>query len=247
MLEKEQYNRIKKGRLYIPLDINTNSIIYKNRLELIKFPAKDVILSSNLEEILQYIDEKNIDCCVKSNTLIYRKGDFVGYKIKFYRDYKSLRKLLNKNFILKKQYCKNIEGTFNILTENNLEIFDYSLSNILLNKEGKVLVCDLDGLKIINDSNLDRKNRKNLFILTLAYLYKFHVNDVKILLRHGSQFLVQNNECLIQLFNRIDNDEKVSVENLLEIINEYDVKKMRKRLKCDLDFLQDSGYYKRYF
>lgn len=247
MLERKQYNKIKKGHIYLPLDINTNSVIYKNRLELIKFPFKEIIISNDLEQILQYIDEKDIDCCVKPNTLIYKENEFMGYKIKFYRDYKSLRKLLNKDFTLKKQYCKNIEGTFNILTENNLEIFDYNLSNILLNQEGNVLICDLDGLKITDGSDLDRKNRKNLFVLALAYLYKFQINEVEALLKHRSTFLIQNNDELIQLFNRINNNEKVNIENLLEIINEDDVKQKRKHLKYDLDFLKDSGYFRKYF
>ena len=51
MLEVRQYKTIKKDHIYIPFDINTNSIIYKNKMELIKFPFKEVIMNNDIEQI----------------------------------------------------------------------------------------------------------------------------------------------------------------------------------------------------
>ncbi len=247
MLKIEQYSEIKKGIRYIPFDVNTNSKIYANGSELTKFPTKQILLRGTLEPLLKYIDEKDIDCCIKVKSLIYKKNKFIGYKIKFYQDYKSLRKLLNRNFSLKKQDCINIEGVFNILTENNLQVFDHALSNILLNKEGKVLICDLDGLKINDSREVSKLNRKCLFVLALSYLYKIPANEIMVLVRNQSEFLIDNNKELIELFDKINNGEEVKINNLLDLISDDDVKIKRMSLKHDVECLKDSGYFRVFF
>ena len=183
MIEVKQYSDIKKRRRYIPLDLNTNSKIYINDLELTKTPKPHVLFGNREEKLLKYIDEKNIECCVKIKALIYRDNKLVAYTIKFYKDYKSLRKMLSKNIELKKQDCLKIEQAFNELSRNNLQMIDYNLSNFLLDKHNDVKICDLEGLDINEDKKLQAINNKNLFVLVLSYLYKLSTFDVEALIK----------------------------------------------------------------
>lgn len=247
MLEVVNYNNIKKGVRYIPLDINTNSKLYKSGLELIKFPFQITSSRKELEKTLCYIDERNLDCCVKVKSLIYDKNELIAYKITFYQDYKSLRRMYNRKFSLKKQDCLNIEQTFNKLTENNIQVCDHTLSNILLNKDNNILICDLDALEINNSNEVYKLNRKCLFVLALAYLYKLPANYVLALIKNMDVFLIENNMNLLKLFIRIENGEQVYMKELLDLINENDIKVKRKSLKKSVRQLESSGYYDKYF
>ena len=166
MLEVKQYYEIKKGIRYIPLDINTNSRIYKNGLELIKIPRPHIPVGKTLENLIRYIDFCQMNNCIEVKSLIYKQEKCVAYSIKFYKGYKSLRKLLSRKFELKKQDCLKIEKAFNELSKNNLEIIDYNLSNILC-KDDSVLICDLDGLNLNKNPEVNSINN-----MTLLSAYK---------------------------------------------------------------------------
>lgn len=247
MLEIKQYSEIKKGIRYVSFDVNTNSKIYISNSELTKFPSRRILLRGTLEEILYYIDEKEIDCCVKVKSLIYKKGKLVAYKINFYKDYKSLKKLFSRDFVLKKYDCLNIVKVFNKLSENNIQVCDYNISNVLLNQKGNVLICDLDGLKINNDDNVSTLNNRCLFVIVLAYLYKLPTNEVLALLKNVDEFLIENNRYLLNLFTRINLGEQINITEVVDLISERDVKVRRKYLKRSVSNLKNNPYFKGYF
>lgn len=245
MLEVKQYHDIKKGVRYIPFDTNTNSKIYKNGLELIKIPKPHIPVGKTLENLIRYIDSCKMNRCIKVKSLIYKQEKCVAYSIKFYKGYKSLRKLLSRNFELKKQDCLKIEEAFNELSKNNLEIIDYNLSNILC-KNDNVLICDLDGLILNQNPEVNSINNRNLFVLILAYLYRIPTNQICALIRHIDNFLIEDNQKLFDLFSRIKEGKIVNAQELLNLITDVDVKVMRRKLKLSISNLQDSGYYKNY-
>lgn len=247
MTEVKQYADIKKGRRYIPFDLNTNSRIYVNGLELTKIHKKHVLFGSRQEKLLKYIDEKNIKSCVEIKKLIYRDNKLVAYTIKFYKDHKSLRKLLKKNIELKKQDCLKIEQDFNELSKNKLQMIDYNLSNFLLGRNNEVIICDLESLEVNESERLKTINNRNLFILVLAYIYKISTLEVEALIKNLDDFLINDNNILYGLFGKLNKGECVEVKELLNLINEEDVKIRRKNLLLSSSQLKNNPYFKNIF
>lgn len=247
MIEVKQYTDIKKGRRYLPFDLNTNSKIYVNGLELTKIPKKHILFGSRQEKLLKYIDARNIKSCVEIKKLIYKENRLVAYTIKFYKDHKSLRKLLRKKIELKKQDCLKIEQAFNELSKNNLQIIDYNLSNILLDKNQNVIICDLESLDINESEKVKIINNKNLFVLVLSYIYKIPTSSVEALLKNLDGFLINDNNILFEVFERVKNGEQIEVKELLNLISEKDVKVKRRILKRSVSELKRNPYFNKYF
>ena len=86
MLERIEYKNIKKYKLYIPFEVNTNSNLYFDKDLIHKIPYRKEI---DLDEIVEYIDKLKLKELIEIKKLIYYNEYIVGYSMKNYKEYKS--------------------------------------------------------------------------------------------------------------------------------------------------------------
>ena len=174
MLEKLQYKNIKKYKTYIPFDINTNSKLFFDKDLIHKIPF---VKERGLDNLLKYLGELNLKELVEIRKLIYYEDLIVGYSMKNYKGYKSLRKFRYRKLDLKKEDCLKIIKSVEVLSENKISFFDSHLGNILLNPKTKdIKICDVGSgagfpgivLKIffpnINITLIDSLNKRIIYL-----------------------------------------------------------------------------------
>ena len=177
MLEVMQYRKVKKYKRYFTTDLNTRSILYFDKDLLHKIPFK---IFDNSEAVLKYIYKLKCEELIEIKRLIYKNNLLVGYSIKNYKKYKSLKKLRHRKFEIKKNDCFKIVHAFNTLSHNNLSYSDFHSGNILLNpKNNDIKICDLDSFSIKNNKELNRDELRKILILLLAYLYNIKNFDIR--------------------------------------------------------------------
>lgn len=212
MLDKIQYEDIKKYKIYIHFDTNTNSKLFFDKDLIHKIPF---IKEIGLENLLKYLDELSLKEIVKIRNLIYYNNFLIGYSMKNYKDYKSLRKFKRRNFSLKKEDCFKVIKSIQVLSENKISFFDCHLGNVLLNPNtNDIKICDIDGLVLKENIDLDYKELKNILILILSYLYNIKDCDIR-------NYLNSSNLICSNLF--IDRcklgEEFLTVKKIKEIVN----------------------------
>ena len=144
-------NRIlpKEYKKYHPFDLNTNSILYTYQNEIYKIPY---YIKEDLEDILNYLKECNLNELVQINKMLYQNEKLVGYSMNNYNNYKSMKKNRHRTLRLKKEDCKKIITASEKLNKYNIIFNDYHESNILLNNEtNNIKICDIDAIKISDD------------------------------------------------------------------------------------------------
>ena len=213
MLEIMQYSKVKKYKRYFTTDLNTNSKLYfdKDLLHQIPFEVKD-----ELGVILKYIYKLKSEELVEIKQLIYKKDLLAGYSIKNYKEYKSLKKLSNRKFELKKNDCFKIVQIFNDLAYNNLFYSDFHLGNILLNPNtAEIKVCDIDGFSIKTREKLNKDDLQKLLILILSYLYNIKEFDIRNVIYSS---VIDISDSFIDYCCMSKRD--ITIEKIYEIINE---------------------------
>jgi len=239
MLDIIQYDDIKKYKRYIPFDNYTSSKLYYDKDVIHKiFFNKDL----DLNIILEMVNELKLEELIEIKNLIYKNGIMVGYTMKNYKEYKSLKKFKNRNFALKKQDCIKLVTGFENILKNKLSYVDFHLSNILLNpKNNDIKICDLNGLILKRGKVSEEIGTKNLLILVLAYLYnidKKHIRNIII----GKEKIENTfiNKCNIS-------DKDIDIDFILNIINEIkyeNIKHEKKLIISKSKILRDTGYSK---
>ena len=216
MLERIEYSDVKKYKRYIPFDLNTNSKLYFDGDLIHKIPH---FKERDFLKIISMVDSLKLNELIEIKKLIYKNETIVGYSMKNYKEYKSLRKLKNRNFELKRTDCIKIIKCVEVLSNNNISFFDCQLSNILLNpKNNDMKICDIDGLTFNEEKTLNYSDLKKILCLILAYLYNIKEYDIRnVLLSTG----IDNNKSFI---NKCCFDEKnLNIEKIYTII--YDIQK----------------------
>lgn len=240
MLEKLQYKNIKKYKIYIPFDINTNSKLFFDKDLIHKIPF---VKERGLDNLLKYLGELNLKELVEIRKLIYYEDLIVGYSMKNYKGYKSLRKFRYRKLDLKKEDCYKIIKSVQVLSENNISFFDSHLGNVLLNPKTKdIKICDIDGLVLKESTDLGYRELKSLLIFLLSYLYNIKDCDIRNYLNSGDY--VFNN-----LF--IDGcklgEEDLTIEKIKLIVNAIKNKIIYQERKYIIDKsieLSETGYVK---
>lgn len=238
MLEIKQYEEIKKYKRYIPLDLNTGSKLYFDKDIIHKIP---ISINSSFEEVLKYIDNLNINELMELKNIIYKKNKIVGYSFKNYKQYKSLRRLKNRNLKLKKEDCFKIIKTYDLLAKNNLRYSDFHRGNILINENtNDIKICDFDNFSISKDKDLSKYQLKCSIILCLAYLYNINYYDVR------NVFNAKGIENSNNQINKFCKDNNISIDEYFSLIDELDfnlIKKERKEIIKNSKKLCKTGYY----
>lgn len=225
MLEKLQYEEIKKYKRYIPFDINTNSKLFFDKDVIHKIPF---VKERNLDNLLKYLGELNLQELVEIRNLIYYDDLIVGYSMKNYKGYKSLTKFKHRKFDLKKEDCYKIIKSFQVLSQNKISFFDCHSGNILLNPKTKdIKICDIDGLMLKEGTNLGYRELKNLLIFLLSYLYNIRDCDIRNYLNSYDNNL---NDLFIDSCKLGENF--LTIEKIKEIVNTIKYK----------DILTDKSY-----
>lgn len=236
MLEQINYKDIKKYKKYITTDINNNSFLYfdKDLLHKIVFKKPEDYI-----DILILLDELNLEELVELKKIIYDNDCVVGYSIKNYKEYRSLKKLKNRPFDLKKQDSIKLVNIYNKLLDNGLSYRDFHLGNVLLNpKTNDIKICDLDSITLF-ESLEDEKYALTLLLESiLEYLYNIKTRHIKNVIRDN------------YLGRFIYNPEKIlTIEYILKIINliDYDlVRRDKKEIIEKSKQLINTGYSKFY-
>lgn len=212
MLERIEYKDIKKYKRYIPFDINSRSCLYFDKDLIHKIPYRK---EKGLDEILKYIDKLKLEELIEIKKLIYWNDYIIGYSMKNYKQYKSLRKFKNRKFDLKKNDCFKLMECFNTLTQYNLSYNDYHLGNFLLNpRNNDIKICDIDSLYFNKEKGLDDYNLKEILILILAYLYNVNDRDINNILNSSG---VNLNNSFINNYVFFKND--ISIKKVYEAID----------------------------
>lgn len=240
MLEVVQYDDIKRKRLYIPVDLNTNSRLYTKKdtiYKILYYPRNEII------EVLKYISECNIEELIELRNLIYDDNKFIGFSFEKYG--KSLRKEKSTSLNIKLKVAKKIISIFQMLSNYNLIFSDYHLGNILINERNKLKLCDLDCVYISNDEELKNKQILESFWLALGYLYNVDPNYIKQVLNSNID-IGQNDlsNLYIKFHHKLDEDTAIY---LLNSLNLKEVPNQRKRIKLIGKELDNRVYYDRYF
>lgn len=220
MLEIIDYKDIKKYKRYITTDLNHNSYLYFDRdlIHKVFFNTP-----TNIENLLNVINELNIEELIEIKKLIYKDKNIVGYSVKNYKQYKSLSKLKNRPFDLKKQDSIKLLTTYNKILNKGFSYRDFHLGNVLLNpKTNDIKICDLDSIKPFESWEEEKYALELLLETILEYLY-----NIKF-------YHVRNIMCSNYLSNNINEDRNnLSIEYILKVINMSDsetVKKYRKEM-----------------
>lgn len=245
MLDRIEEGQIKKGLRFFSCDLNTNSRLYRNQEFLNKYPEFYRLSPTDLGKTLNYIYEENVSCCVEIKNTIYKNDQLIGYTIKFYQDYKSLKRLLKKDISLKKGDCHKVLKAFQMLNEKKLKCRDVHLGNFLINDE-QCLVCDLDALIVQNDDKFKYEQVQNAITLCLAYLYRLKFIDVRILLKDNQSFII-NGFRINELIRGFDNQNLHDFEKIIAEIDENELEKSRKYLKQKIKQLRLNPYYSKYY
>lgn len=240
MLDKLQYVEIKKYKRYIPFDTNTNSKLFFDKDLIHKIPF---VKERGLDNLLKYLGELNLEELVEIRKLIYFDDFIIGYSMKNYRGYKSLRKFKHRKFDLKKEDCYKIIKSVQVLSENKITFFDCHSGNILLNsKTNDIKICDIDGLVLKENSNLGYRELKNLLIFLLSYLYNIKDCDIRNYLNSGERTF---NNLFIDRCKL--GEESLTVEKIKEIVNDIKYLTTLKERDYIIDKsieLSDMGYLK---
>lgn len=236
MLDIIQYDDIKKYKKYIPFDGHNNSKLYYDKDVIHKiFFNKEL----EIETILEMVDKLKLDELIEVKNLIYKDDILVGYSVKNYKEYKSLRKFKYRDFDLKKQDCYQLATGFNNILNNKLTYIDFHLSNILLNKKNNdIKICDLDGL-ILNTGKVSEEiGKKNLLILILTYLYNINHDHIR-------NVIVGKPEIEKSFISTCY--KKTDINDILEIIDKIDYNEIKHEKKLIMEKsreLMKTGYSK---
>lgn len=202
MLEIIDYKDIKRYKKYITTDINNNSYLYFERDLIHKILFHP---SNDLEDILKKLDELNKEELVEIRNLIYEDNNVVGYSVKKYKEYKSLKKLKSRPFDLKKQDSIKLVNIYSNILDNGLSYRDFHLGNVLLNqKTNDIKICDLDSFNFFESWEEEKYALENLLTTVLEYLYNIKYKHI-----------INSN-----LKNTLNQD--ISIESILEVINSLD-------------------------
>lgn len=240
MLEIMQYRKVKKYKRYFTTDLNTRSILYFDKDLLHKIPFK---VSDNSETVLKYVYKLKSEELVEIKRLIYKNNLLVGYSIKNYKEYKSLKKLRHRKFKAKKNDCFKIVQTFNRLSHKNLSYSDFHLGNVLLNPQNDdIKVCDIDSFSIKDNKELDKDELQKLLILILAYLYNINEFNIRNVIYSSGIDIPDSfiNYCCIS-------KRDITLEKIYEIINKmrYNyIEEEKKYIIKKSKQLSDLGYNK---
>lgn len=240
MLEKLQYEEIKKYKRYIPFDTNTNSKLFFDKDVIHKIPF---VKERNLDNLLKYLGELNLQELVEIRNLIYYDDLIVGYSMKNYKGYKSLTKFKHRKFDLKKEDCYKIIKSVQVLSKNKISFFDCHSGNILLNPKTKdIKICDIDGLILKESTNLGYRELKNLLVFLLSYLYNIRDCDIGNYLNSGDY-----------VFNNLFIDDCklgegfLTIEKIKKIVNDikYTTTRLEEKYIIDKSIeLSEMGYSK---
>lgn len=238
MLEIINYNEIKKYKKYITTDINNNSFLYFDKDLIHK-----IVLKKDLDyiNILFLLDRMKLEELVELKKIIYdyEHECVVGYSIKNYKEYKSLKKLKNRPFELKKQDSIKLVNMYNNILNNGLSYRDFHLGNVLLNpKTNDIKICDLDSITLFESWEEEKYALQLLLESVIEYLYNIKYVHIKNVVR--SNYLYK----LIDDYNK-----ELSIECILKIIDliNYDlVKRDKKEIIEQSKQLINMGYSKFY-
>lgn len=209
-------NRIlpKEYKKYHPFDLNTNSILYTYQNEIYKIPY---YIKEDLEDILNYLKECNLNELVQINKMLYQNEKLVGYSMNNYNNYKSMKKNRHRTLRLKKEDCKKIITASEKLNKYNIIFNDYHESNILLNNEtNNIKICDIDAIKISDDERLKKLQIKQSIVLCISYLYNVKKEYMNLLIRSNTEV---NKSRLINDFLKLEN---IKLEGNTEILDKID-------------------------
>ena len=130
MLTIKQYSKLKKYKIYLPFDVNTNSKLYYEKDDINKILY---MVTPTLEERLRYLDECNLSDLIKIKSLIFDDSKLKGYSFTNYREYSSLTKNKMRTLSLKLDDCKKIIKSFDNVARYNIKYNDFHTSKSLIN------------------------------------------------------------------------------------------------------------------
>lgn len=244
MLEKIQYKDIKRYKRYIPFDLNTKSKLYFDKDLIHKIPY---MKERELDKILKYIDELKLEELIEIKKLIYRNGFIIGYSMKNYKEYKSLKKFKHRKFTLKKNDCFTLIESLKVLSQHNLSFLDCNLSNFLLNpKSNDIKICDIDGLTFIKNKSLNNEALKRILTLLLSYLYNVKECDIRNVLNSNGidvEGSIINECCMLE-----KNISFETIVGIIDMVKTENIKKEKTYIVQKSKKLSESGYskYKRF-
>jgi hypothetical protein len=165
---------------FTPLyDMGSESfMLYKDDI-IAKIINKE-FLREDRERITEKLEELEYDGLVKPEFLLYDRKKYMGYVMKFLKDFKSFYELLNDEaipFNERKKLMLELSQIFDYFNKKQFAYFDIHGNNFLL-KDNKIHIIDLDGgvFQGYKNCKLDynaahRVETKYLSAYTLAFIY----------------------------------------------------------------------------
>lgn len=228
---------------YKTFDLNTNSKIYKEENKLYKIPNN---MRTDTIKALKYVDKNKIKGMVKVENFITDNGKIIGYSMPNYKNYKSLYKNRFRRFKDKIEDSIKIIEYFEYLNKNNLYYGDQHVGNMLLNKDtNKLLLCDLDTLRIEKDDFFKKMQILSAISLSLSYLYGVSQEDADTVVLH-SIIDIDNKGYIRDSINSVGQEDFFEKVKKFKKLKYKDVPSINMRISTESWDYYRSGYGKDY-
>ena len=192
------------------------------------------LLKDDREKIIRelyYFDHKDV---VSPLYALTEKNKFIGYGMKYYKDYTVFAEYLNNkktSFEDRKELMIRLSKIFDYFDQMNFAYYDLHSGNILY-KNGDIKLIDLDGGVIkgyINDGmdyntaiRLAKKNLAKFTLQTINGVTEFYFNSLKKYKNKRDVINFMNNlpENIKNLYSYALNDEYYYFSNMTSVLND---------------------------
>lgn len=181
------------------------------------------------ESIIEELNSFNIESTIVPLKKIIIRNNmneiFIGYIMKYYKEYNDLRTLILMN---KLDYKKRIEVViklnrlYRLILSYGFNYWDSNISNILY-RDGNILLCDMDSVKKI-DSDI-YKDKERLFITSINIIMGMMSREIINNYDYFSSVFDKEITSIFDRFYSTKNDNKdifeseIYMDNMLDRVN----------------------------
>jgi hypothetical protein len=231
-ITKTNFKKLK----YLNPPIHTESILFYDDNNIYKLLNKDCL---DREKTILKLDRLTNDNIVTPNGLLHDRRRFLGYYMKYYKDYYPLN-IVDKTFKEKKEYCYRIYNILKFLNDNQFAYYDIHSNNILI-KDDDLKLIDMDSGIFLDDDieKYDTYLRKENYALScylLSLLYDINKYDLILKLLNNKNTLSKIvPDYLINFYNYVIDETGTFIDtmNYIDLIDENHIKETKHILKMN--------------
>ena len=226
-MEKISYKDFNFSTMKLLESQGSNSKIYVSNGKCYKILNQEFLNRDNLLDKICTLNEVKMEDIVSPDKLIFDGNKFMGYTMDYVSDSENLFDRFSKdryvdaNDIL--QATKKVSLILEKLHNNGIILCDLSFGNILIDKNDKITICDIDGCRC--------KNFSSDYVPEFLKAYYDNLGE-NIVIDKLSDIQCLLLSMLISLYNR-----------LILNIDDYDTLSDKIKTLSDLRFVVDEFFY----